>query len=353
MAWRHKDILEAELHEAKGFTTANNGDSLWRNENGNSEWIDREVLPSALNFVDGSSAPPTASTGDIYVLSTITTTLDPLWGVSPILNDWVRYDGTEWQLITPSKSIMCYDKTLDVLMSYNGSTWASVGTDTNIANTNLTQTDPFRKYTLSATDPSYLEFQAGSGSDAIRLTDGLDLLMQNNTSDPVTSYLTKMNNLGIQFGSGNWTIRHNGVSQFYIEGASPYNGRIQLGTGVILKAPDANRAVQIGGHFIKFQDRTLGVEHARFDQNGKFMFNATALIGAEGFLVADDMLVKGSDTSLSTTGFKFTDSADVNLFEIRNNGDIYTETLQGLNVTLDPTAITSMTFTNGILTAQS
>ena len=113
MAWRHKDILEAELHEAKGFTTANNGDSLWRNENGDSEWIDREVLPSALDFVDASLAPPTTATNDIYVLSS-GGSVHVDWD-SVALKDWVRYNGVTWEAITPVKSIMCYNKTLDVL----------------------------------------------------------------------------------------------------------------------------------------------------------------------------------------------------------------------------------------------
>tara|TARA_R110000803_G_scaffold111257_1_gene179662 strand:- start:758 stop:1873 length:1116 start_codon:yes stop_codon:yes gene_type:complete len=207
MAWRHKDILEAELHEAKGFTTANNGDSLWRNENGNSEWIDREVLPSALNFVDGSSAPPTTSTGDIYVLSTITTTLDPLWGVSPILNDWVRYDGTEWQLITPSKSILCYDKTLDVLKVYDGSTWNIVGTDTNIGNSTVTfNADHYAdlnsfSWTLGGTAPinnEKISFQNNTlvkGSDESVSTNGFEFV---NGSD--TTLLEIKNNGQIGYG---------------------------------------------------------------------------------------------------------------------------------------------------------
>ena len=125
MSWRHRDILEAELHEPKGFTTANNGDSIWKNEEGVSEWTDREVLPAALNFVDASVTPPTTVSGDIYVLS-LGASIHANWG-TVALKDWVRYDGTSWNVITPSKSILCYDKTLDVLMSYDGSVWSSIG----------------------------------------------------------------------------------------------------------------------------------------------------------------------------------------------------------------------------------
>tara|TARA_R110001606_G_scaffold228127_1_gene376173 strand:- start:466 stop:2325 length:1860 start_codon:yes stop_codon:yes gene_type:complete len=127
MSWRHRDILEAELHEPKGFTTANNGDSIWRNEQGLGEWTDREVLPAALNFVDASVAPPTTASGDIYVLS-LGASIHANWG-TVALKDWVRYDGVAWKVITPSKSILCYDKTEDALMSYDGSLWATIGGD--------------------------------------------------------------------------------------------------------------------------------------------------------------------------------------------------------------------------------
>ena len=350
----HRNSNENNKHDPKGFTSASNMQKLIRDENGISKYVPNSVLPAAINFVDGNIAPPTEVLNAVYVIiDTGGGSVHADWdGLN--YNDWARFNSSNvWSGYTPINGDICYDATDFSYKKYKSPDWGALVIAENVANTNLTQTDQFRKYTLNVDNPSYLEFQAGSGSDAIRLTDGLDLYLQNSTSDPITTYFTKMDQSGIQFGSGNWTIRHNGPSQFYIQGAGSYNGKMGLNTGAYLQAPDANRAVELGGHFIKFKDRTLGVEHARFDQNGNFMFNATALIGSEGFLVADDTLVKGSDTSLSTTGFKFTDSADVNLFEIRNNGDIYTETLQGLNVTLDPTAITSMTFTNGILTAQS
>lgn len=200
MSWRHRDILEAELHEPKGFTTANNGDSIWRNEQGLSEWTDREVLPAALNFVDASVAPPTTASGDIYVLS-LGASIHANWG-TVALKDWVRYDGNSWKVITPSKSILCYDKTLDVLMSYDGSVWATVGSDTNIANANLT-------------------FDANHYSD---------------------------------LSSFSWTL---------------------------------------GG---------------------------TAPIGTEKISLQKDTLIKGSNTSVNTKGFKVTDSANTSLLEVKNNG---------------------------------
>ena len=48
------------------------------------------------------------------------------WG-SVALQDWVRYDGSIWYAITPQKSSLCYDKTADSLMSFNGTAWAAIG----------------------------------------------------------------------------------------------------------------------------------------------------------------------------------------------------------------------------------
>lgn len=130
----HKFIPDGELHDPKGFAGANNGDAVWKNEKGVLQWLDREILPSALNFVDASVAPPTTNTGDIYVLSS-GGSVDAGWG-GVSLDDWVRYDGTDWNAITPTKSRVCYDETADVLMAYDGTDWNTVGTDTNILNTN-------------------------------------------------------------------------------------------------------------------------------------------------------------------------------------------------------------------------
>jgi hypothetical protein len=143
----HKNIsTEADIHNPKWFIGADNGDVSWKNEQGNLESTDELVLPAALNFVDASIAPPTTNSGDIYVLSS-GGSVNAGWG-SVSLGDWVRYDGTDWNSITPQKSTLCYDKTNDVLMSFNGSNWGQVGSDsiytssgTSISSLSITMTD--------------------------------------------------------------------------------------------------------------------------------------------------------------------------------------------------------------------
>ena len=126
MAILHKNITtSADIHNPKWFTDANNGDYAFKNEKGELESTDELLLPAALNFVDGSVAPPTTSTGDIYILSS-GGSVNAGWG-SVSLQDWVRYDGAAWNSITPQKSSLCYDKAADGLMFYDGSAWATLG----------------------------------------------------------------------------------------------------------------------------------------------------------------------------------------------------------------------------------
>ena len=140
MAILHKNITNsADIHNPKWHPDANNGDYAWRNEKGELESLDELLLPAALNFVDGSVAPPTSNNNDIYVLSS-GGSVNGGWG-SVALQDWVRYDGSVWYAITPQKSSLCYDKTADSLMSFNGTAWAAIGSGGGGGNTIYTADD--------------------------------------------------------------------------------------------------------------------------------------------------------------------------------------------------------------------
>lgn len=122
----HKNITaEADIHNPKWFPSANNGDVSWKNEKGELEATDELVLPAALDFVDASVAPPTTNSGDIYVLAS-GGSVEAGWG-AVALDDWVRYDGTDWNSITPQKSTLCYDEDTDELYAYDGVDWVQVG----------------------------------------------------------------------------------------------------------------------------------------------------------------------------------------------------------------------------------
>jgi len=137
MAILHKNItVSGDIHNPKWHPDANNGDYAWKNEKGELESIDELLLPAALNFVDGSVAPPTSNTNDIYILSS-GGSVNVGWG-SVALQDWVKYDGAAWNAITPQKSSLCYDKTADSLMSFDGTAWAAIGGGNTIYTANDT-----------------------------------------------------------------------------------------------------------------------------------------------------------------------------------------------------------------------
>ena len=357
MSWRHRDILEAELHEPKGFTTANNGDSIWRNEQGLGEWTDREVLPAALNFVDASVAPPTTASGDIYVLS-LGASIHANWG-TVALKDWVRYDGVSWKVITPSKSILCYDKTLDVLMAYSGSLWATVGSNTNISNEDLTfDANHYadlnnNEWEIKNSSDSYFKIPSNgrmrmvspssASSDFIltidsRLGSGEGLAIVQGTNDGFSvegnsNHIIKTyNHSGIDkvnFGS---TINGNYM-------VNVINGGLNFGGGRMINMISQSTGSQFAGVTLGYKSGSLpmgvltgytrGIEiylsasviHT-FNVDGTTIFKGTAVVGSEKISLQDDTLVKGSDTSASTTGFKVTNSANSSGLEVKNNGVI-------------------------------
>ena len=387
MSWRHRDILEAELHEPKGFTTANNGDSIWRNEQGLSEWTDREVLPASLNFVDASLAPPTTGTGDIYVLS-LGASIHANWG-TVALKDWVRYDGVSWNVITPNKSILCYDKTADVLMVYDGSAWTSVsggggggssiytadGTLTGDRILDLDGNDLTFK-NASSTIPSLTLENTNTDHTAILINKSgslvagekasIDFNVSGFFSSKIENIWHGANDISLTLGTlahlETFRIRNGkvGIKQISpsydldvageihsslagdaftgltLENTSANHTALRINkTGSLVAGEKASIDFNVSGYF---SSRIQNIWHGSNDmslifgtlahletfriRNGKTIANGSNVIGSEGVSLQDDTLVKGSDTSASTTGFKVTDSTNASLLEVKNNGII-------------------------------
>ena len=341
MSWRHRDILEAELHEPKGFTTANNGDSIWKNEQGLSEWTDREVLPAALNFVDASVAPPTTASGDIYVLS-LGASIHANWG-TVALKDWVRYDGTSWNVITPSKSILCYDKTLDVLMAYSGSVWATVGSGgggggDNISNADLTfDADHYadldgNSWTLGGTSPVGTEKISLQGDTLIKATPlssgaSLEIVDSSNNSKfyVSSSGQTVIANDSATVPSLKLFKDATGTNQKAIElrnldTSNGTNATIDFKVG----ATATTAWAQIKATKFGFGDSGIELNNQQGSnllvRKDYVAIQGSTVIGSEKISLQDDTLVKGSDTSASTTGFKVTDINNNSFLDIRNNG---------------------------------
>ena len=248
----HKNITaSADIHNPKWFPDANNGDVAWRNEKGELESTDELVLPAALNFVDASVAPPTTNDGDIYVLSS-GGSVNAGWGAVS-LDDWVRYDlaNTTWNSITPNKSVVCYDKTADVLMSYDGADWSQVGGDSI--------------YTASGTVPTSvvstltdtLTFDGGTvniqGADTVGTNSALEIFDGDTTPSSLWDfrnngdvYLGKDSDFNLASNLLSFTTT--GTSEYDAITTNTYNGsyvKYKNRGGVVIKSQSSNNAITV------------------------------------------------------------------------------------------------------------
>jgi hypothetical protein len=121
----HPDIPDNQLHPCKGFADSVKNNMLVKDEQGALLWEDRYLLPPAKNFVLASSAPPTESNGDIYVIVDSTAPHADWDGAAE--DSWVRFDTSAdtWFSINPVEGIRCYDKTLNGYWEYDGNNWIS------------------------------------------------------------------------------------------------------------------------------------------------------------------------------------------------------------------------------------
>lgn len=206
----HKNITaSADIHNPKWFPDASNGDVAWRNEKGELESTDELVLPAALNFVDASVAPPTTNDGDIYVLSS-GGSVHVDWGAVS-LDDWVRYDGSAWNSITPQKSSLCYDKTTDALQFFDGTNWAAVATGIQNLDT----------ATKSALTPSTGDFVYDTDLDSLQRYDGaswVDLakgygIVSINSSNGIPTFYASLTSAFAAASSGDTVFLHSDITE--------------------------------------------------------------------------------------------------------------------------------------------
>ena len=313
MAILHKNIsAEGDIHNPKWFSGANNGDVAWRNELGVLESTDELVLPAALDFVDGSATPPTSNSGDIYVLSS-GASVNAGWGAVS-LGDWVRYDGTTWNVITPQKSSLCYNETTDALNSYDGSTWSAIGSGGGGGNTIYTADDTIgagRVATLTDTltfkDGTVNIQGAGTSTGSAlaiynndttpnKLWDFLDngtlngnkskttLIAQNNTSNNLAEYIARFRN---NLDSANYGIIAN-------------DGYFSFGTNNTILNTDFSTCFQLG-HFNSINTTSayfgvIGKSNA-ITGNGNYRY----IVGSgNNTLSGNEQVILGVDNNVSS-----------------------------------------------------
>lgn len=137
----HKFIPDAELHNPKDFINGNPMSYAIKNANNLAKYYDIESLPGAINFVDGNAAPPTTNANDIYVIfDGGGGVVNAGWGAASF-NDWVQYNSTSWDAVSPGVGFMCYDKTANELKKFDGVSWSVIGGGGGGGNTIYTADD--------------------------------------------------------------------------------------------------------------------------------------------------------------------------------------------------------------------
>jgi hypothetical protein len=135
----HVNLDEANKHTPKGFDSAVNNTFLTKDESGLSTYRERMMLDKAIDFVDGTLAPPTTANGDIYVL-TGSGTVEAGWGDADF-DDWVIFQNGIAVIITPLSGYLCYDTTASQWKEYDGTNWVTADANsTNLSEGTVTNT---------------------------------------------------------------------------------------------------------------------------------------------------------------------------------------------------------------------
>ena len=371
MAILHKNIsAEGDIHNPKWFSGANNGDVAWRNELGVLESTDELVLPAALDFVDGSAAPPTSNSGDIYVLSS-GASVNAGWGTVS-LGDWVRYDGTTWNVITPQKSSLCYNETTDALNSYDGSTWSAIGSGGGGGGSIYTADGTLTGNRTVSLDGNDLTFNLGSGvggftvdgslttgataivnfkgvgvNNALAMGDTGFLANQGITNQSVLSLLNTSNQ-GIKI-KGSYSGIYSSFTEFK---KSTTTSNTRLGhflNNTRAETQYYNSSDDLVHHI------TLGSPFAcSFFRNGVvggFVVGSNAVIGTEDISLQGSTLIKGNGTSTgSALAIYDNDTTPNKVFEVLDDSTIKTNGNAGFTGTGN---YTTFTIENGIITNAS
>ena len=119
----HRNSTEANKHTPKGFDLADNNSTLLRDERGQSRYIDNLVNERVENLVDGFNAPPTTTSGHLYVLiDEGSGTVNTDWNGASY-NDIVRIQDGVWVSITPVNGYLVFNKTDEKYYKFGSSGW--------------------------------------------------------------------------------------------------------------------------------------------------------------------------------------------------------------------------------------
>ena len=281
-------------------------------------------------------------------------------------------------IATPAESLLVYDTDLNRHEFYNSAgSWAALDSDTNFANTDLT-VGAGREHTLTDT----VRIKGGTfqveglntlgTASAFEIYDGdgtpSKLWDWRNNGDLIINQSSKVDNGGtLNFNGGFFKVTNSAdtIDKFYIDTGHIY-GEITItpAEDIKLKSNLTDLRILTNGVQARYNGSNkcqVGNGISYFMDN-KFIVNSASgfpsFIGTEVISLQGRTAVKGTDALGTSTAFEIYDGAGTPAlkFEVRNNGDIYTNGTQGLSATYtfgggSTGDIASMTFTNGILTA--
>ena len=202
----HRNSTEANKHTPKGFDLADNNSTLLRDERGQSRYIDNLVNERVENLVDGFNAPPTTTSGHLYVLiDEGSGTVNTDWNGANY-NDIVRIQDGVWVNITPVNGYLVFNKTDEKYYKFGSSGWVEFIPESENIYTNDGTIGSNRVATLTDT----LSFSGGRVSfDTTTngiLLPRLTTVQMNGISSPATNlliYNTDLNGL-YRYNGSSW-----------------------------------------------------------------------------------------------------------------------------------------------------
>ena len=199
----------------------------------------------------------------------------------------------------------------------------------NLATADLTQTDTIRTYTLPSGSNKFLDI-LGDSDNGLRLLNNADFILNTSTDGTGVNNMrlvSVLNQGRIEFNNNFWKIHAISSSNMFLGSTNGTKGSVTIETGVVVRTPGTAGATSLSGPEIRFYDRALSSQWAKFDINGRFIFGSNSFIGAEKFSIQNDTLIKGSNNAVGTSGFKVTDINDNSLLDVKNNGKINASSL--------------------------
>jgi len=222
----------------------------------------------------------------------------------------------------------------------------------NISTADLTQTDLNRIYTRSAiSGVSRLRFQGTS--HVLTMEDSSTIVMYSSKYDTggTATPTTALSGSKLEFNGGTCRIQGAGSElRLYGYYNTTIESKINLSADLEITSKSTRKTI-MNANILRWESSD-SVTHYGNINNGKFIwatgtgFLPPTVVGSEGFSVQKDMLVKGSDNSVNTSGFKITDINNNSLLDVKNSGRFATNgsnVNSAFNVAYDGTSNNSFT----------